>query len=268
VEVEVVRQLGIQKTARLKRLTRANGALLLTSLNKPEKSGFESISSGMYALDTDHMNLEFTYNHMGFSDISVRFERVNADVLWNSESPEASIIQLNIDVSSLRSGSTKLDDGLRGPEFFDTINYPKIEFRSTQVRLLKWGNLQVDGLLNIKGLSRPVKIEARLNKSGINPLTQNTTAGINLRGTIARSDWGLDAYSSLIEDQIGLSFQGEFILNTAGISSLMPSNAPLGLSEEAPLNTDGNQFLESPYSDPEPSINLDRASDNVLQLGE
>ena len=253
VEVEVARRSGTQKTASLKRLTRANGALLLTSLNNPEHRGFKNISGGMYSLDTGHANLEFTYNHMGFSDIPVRFERLRADVLWNAESPETSIIRLNVDASSLRSGNDQLDEGLRGAEFFDTLNYPAIEFRSTRIRLLKWGNLQIDGQLNIKGLSRPVKIEARLNKSGVNPLTQNTTVGIGLKGNIARSNWGLTAYSASIPDQIGISFQGEFILRVAGGPSAPPWGAPLDTGGRLPLDR---------------STLPDRANDNALQSSE
>jgi len=259
VEVEAVRLLGIdptgiRKKANLKTLTRANGALLLTSISDKEPGGFESIAGGMYSLDTDHSNLEFSYNHLGFSELNIAFERVNANVLWNSNNPELSIIQLNIDVSSLRSGVAVLDDTLRGEEFFDSFNYPHIQFRSTQLRLLKWGNLQVDGQLEIKGLNHPVRLNARLNKHGINPITQAMTAGLNVTGSVNRSNWGLSTQLPMIKDEINISFNGEFILKTADIPSAFPS----ALFQEKPqgfIDTQG--FKETAP---------DTTNDNVLQL--
>lgn len=251
VEVEVLRQFGALKQARLIRLTRANGGLLLTSINEPEQGDFGDIPGGMYALDTTHANLAAIYDHIGFSSQNVRFERVNANVLWNAATPEASIIQLNIDVSSLRSGVAKLDDALRGEEFFDFLNYPKIQFRSTQLRLLKWGDLKVDGQLEIKGINQPVQLSAQLNKIGPNPLSQDMTVGIRLSGKIARSNWGLSVYLPLVEDEIEIVFEGEFILRAADIPSA-------SFSSEYPS-------FEQPDSS---AFKTDKASDNGFQLNQ
>lgn len=216
IEVEAVRLLGAENKASLKSLTRANGALLITSVDRTnnQPQSFRYIPGGMYGLDTDHAHLQFAYDHMGFSKSSIKVERLSADVLWNSESPESSIIQLDIDVSSLRSGVPNLDEALRGPEFFDFLNSPKIQFKSTRLNFSKWGDLEVNGQLEILGLNRPVQLKAQLNKVGLNPLTQQTTVGISLSGEVSRSDWGLNAYLPTINDRIEISFEGEFILQS------------------------------------------------------
>lgn len=251
VEVEAVRLLGVDVTgmtnkASLKRLTRANGALLLTSVSQQKPEGFKHIAAGMYSLETDYSNLEFAYNHMGFSDLGVKFERVNADVLWNRNNPELSIIQLNIDVSSLRSGVATLDDALRGEEFFDSFNYPRIQFKSTQLRLLKWGNLQIDGQLEIRGISQPVQLEAYLNKSAINPMTNETTVGLSVSGVVKRSDWGFSSYQQMIRDEIKISFNGEFVLTAADTpstsTSTSPSTSPLTSLSTSPLDRPSSSF--------------------------
>lgn len=226
VEVEVEPQPDSQTSALLKRLTRANGALLITALTQPEPKNFEGIAGGMYALDRDHADLQIAFNHLGFSSSSIRFERLNADVLWNAQSPETSIIQINIDASSLRSAVAELDNILRADNFFDSLNYPKIQFKSTRLKLVKWGSLQVEGQLEIKGINHPIQLEARLNKQGIHPVTQQTVVGIALTGTLNRSDWGLSDYAELIEDSIEISFQGEFILRAGDIPSALPGAQP------------------------------------------
>ena len=264
VEVRVVPKPDTENIAELKSLTRANGALLLASLNQPAPEGFETLAGGMYSLDADRSELAFIYTQLGFSAPDVEFERINASVLWNAEDPSLSIIQVDIDVSSVRSGVSALDDALREEELFDSFNYPRIQFKSTQVRLLKWGKLQIDGQLKIKGQNQPLSLEAELVKSAVDPITQEPRVGISLEGSTNRSLWGLSKELPVVEDNIGILFNGQFVLKAADI--------PSPLSPRLPSRQDGidtSEFLETtPFARPGTGTDtsLDKASDNASQL--
>ena len=246
VEVELMPQLGVGNQGNLKRLTRANGALLLASLSEPQQApGFVAIPQGAYVLDKQHAHLQFVFDHMGFSKNSVKFERINADVVWNTDQPYSSTVSLDIDVSSLRSGVNALDEGLRSDTFFDFLNHPKIQFRSSQLALLKWGDLQINGQLEIKGISRPVQLQATLNKVGRNPLTQAMTVGISVRGTLARSEWGLDAYIPTVADHIELMFDAEFIAsNPASMPAMLLSPTESADDWFNPQPTTSDSYLD------------------------
>ncbi|MFX4227631.1 MAG: YceI family protein [Porticoccaceae bacterium] len=130
VEVQAERQPGNGNIAQVKRITRANGALLLTGLEQEEpSSAFADVPDGFYTLDPRQAHLFFSFNHLGFSDTPVKVERLSGTVRWNKEAPESSAIQLDLDVSSLRSGVTVLDEALRGPDFFDFLNHPSHWFQ-------------------------------------------------------------------------------------------------------------------------------------------
>ena len=264
VEVRVVPRPDSENIAELKSLTRANGALLLASLNQPAPEGFETLAGGMYSLDTDRSELAFIYTQLGFSAPDVEFERINADVLWNAEEPVLSVIQVDIDVASLRSGVSALDEALRGEQLFDSFNYPRIQFKSTRVRLLKWGKLRIDGQLKIKGQNQPISLEAELVKSAVDPVTQEPRVGIRLLGSTNRSLWGLSKELPVVEDEIALSFNGQFVLKAADI--------PSPLSPRLPSRQDGidtSEFPETaPFARPDTGTNtsLDKASDNASQL--
>ena len=215
VEVEVVRLLGTGLSAKLKRLTRANGALLFTNTSSQESTiGFSAVQGGIYQLDADQAHLTFSFDHMGFSKSSVKVERLNGTVDWNAQSPETSTIDIELDMSSLRSGTSDLDEALRGSSFFSSLSYPKVSFTSTSLSFNKWGELMVFGDLTIRNETRPVTLISSINKVGLNELTQQMTVGISLKSELNRSDWGLSEYLNLIPDEISLSFQGEFILTT------------------------------------------------------
>lgn len=212
IEAQAERTLGAGNIAQVKRITRANGAMLLTGLGQDESpSAFADIPEGLYSLDSRQAHLFFSFNHMGFSNTPVKVERMTGSVQWNSGSPETSGVQMDLDVSSFRSGVTLLDEALRGPDFFDFLNNPRVRFNSTEISLSKWGGLTINGQLEVLGISQPISLDASITQVGPNPMTQILTVGVSARGEISRSAWGMTDYLPIIDDTIIIEFEGEFV---------------------------------------------------------
>ncbi len=212
IEVQAERTLGVGNIARINRITRANGALLLTGLGQEESpSAFADVPEGLYSLDPRQAHLFFIFNHMGFSNTPVKIERMTGSVQWSSDAPETSEIQVDLDVSSFRSGVTILDEALRGPDFFDFLNNPRVRFSSTEMSLSKWGGLTLTGQLEVMGISQPVSLDASITQVEPNPMTQRLTVGISAKGEISRSAWGMTDYLPIIDDTVIIEFEGEFI---------------------------------------------------------
>jgi|GEM_PF-399450 len=212
VEVQAQRTLAAGNIAQVNRITRANGALLLTGLGQEESpTAFADVPEGLYTLDPRQAHLFFIFNHMGFSNTPVKVERMTGSAQWNSSSPETSEIQMDLDVSSFRSGVSVLDEALRGPDFFDFLNNPRVRFNSTGISLSKWGVLTITGQLEVMGISQPVSLDASLTQVGPNPMTQRMTVGISAKGEISRSAWGMTDYLPIIDDTVTIEFEGEFI---------------------------------------------------------
>ena len=232
IEVQAEKTLGTGNIAQVKRITRANGALLLAGLGQEESpSVFADVPEGLYSLDPRQAHLFFIFNHMGFSNTPVKVERMTGSVQWNSDSPEASEIQMDLDVSSFRSGVTVLDEALRGPDFFDFLNNPRARFNSTEISLSKWGGLTITGQLEVMGISQPVSLDANITQVGPNPMTQRLTVGISAKGEISRSGWGMTDYLPIIDDTVTIEFEGEFIradsrnnISPNGIRSIQDSS--------------------------------------------
>ncbi|MBS1889126.1 MAG: YceI family protein [Actinobacteria bacterium] len=84
---------------------------------------------------------------------------------------------------------------LLGPEFFDAERHPEVIFRSTDVRLLDGGRLEVDGELTIKGIARPVA--AAGHYSPPRQAAFGEVAGLDLQATIDRREFGFDWQAEL-----------------------------------------------------------------------
>ncbi|HEY2715861.1 MAG TPA: YceI family protein [Solirubrobacterales bacterium] len=82
-----------------------------------------------------------------------------------------------------------------GAAFFDAENHPEVSFRSTEIRLADDGELELDGELTIRGVTRPVSAGGRY--SAPRPSDFGEIAGLELQATIDRREWGFEWQAEL-----------------------------------------------------------------------
>ena len=93
--------------------------------------------------------------------------------------------------------------------FFDTAQYPTATFKSNKVEVTGKTTAKVSGLLTLHGISKPVNLVVSLNQSGINPITDNLTAGFAAVTTIKRSDFNMTTLLPGLGDDVLLDIQAE-----------------------------------------------------------
>ncbi len=155
-----------------------------------------------YRIDPTHTQVEFTYSHFGFSNITGRFDQVESEFLFDPAKPEASSVKVTIPVASLSTGVEKLDQHLLSADFFDAAQFPTATFESTGVTVAGEGTLAVAGNLTIHGVTRPVVMDVTINKIGEHPMTKAQAAGFDGRVAIKRSDFGVGGYAPAVSDEV------------------------------------------------------------------
>jgi polyisoprenoid-binding protein YceI len=95
-----------------------------------------------------------------------------------------------IKTASITTNTGQRDDHLRSADFFESEKYPEMRFVSTGVQKRSENSYILKGLLTIKGVTRPVDLEAEIEGSMKDPYG-NERVGVSLRGEINREDWGL-----------------------------------------------------------------------------
>ena len=174
------------------------------------------LPAGHYVLDKTHAVLTAKLKHMGFSNYTLRFTKLDADFTYDPKAPEASKINVTIDPASLDTATgadafgVKFNKELIGDGWLESAKYPTITFVSTSINVGDGQHGSVTGDLTFHGVTKPVVLDVTFNGvgSGMNPL--QTRTGFSAATTIKRSDYGVGKYVPLIGDDVTLNIVVEF----------------------------------------------------------
>ena len=168
-----------------------------------------SAAAVTYTIDPTHTVVLATWNHFGYSNPSANFGGASGTIVYDADAPEASSVEVVLPMSGIDSFVPKLDEHLKGADFFDAANHPTATFRSTSVRAIGEGRLEVAGNLDLHGVSQPVMLDVKLNKSAPHPMGNTPTIGFDATATIQRSAFGIDKYIPAVSDEIELRITTE-----------------------------------------------------------
>jgi polyisoprenoid-binding protein YceI len=166
--------------------------------------------AGDYTIDPAHTTVIFAVDHLGFSTYYGRFNEISGRLTLDTEHPEKSEAAVRIAAASLDTPSDALDEKLKASEMFDAARHPEIVFATTRVVRTGDNAADVEGMLTVKGVSKPVTLKATFHGSGTMPLTGAKVAGFDAKATIKRSEFGLDAWKGFVGDEVSLIIAAEF----------------------------------------------------------
>jgi polyisoprenoid-binding protein YceI len=175
-------------------------------------AAFGAQAADKYNIDPTHTQVEFTYSHMGFSNITGRFDTVQGEFLFDAADPTKSSVDITIPVDSISTGVDKLDEHLLKADFFDAATYSTATFKSTGVTAAGENALKVAGDLTIHGVTRPVVLDVVINKIGEHPMAKVPAAGFDATTTILRSDYGVGGYVPVVGDEVRIDITVEATL--------------------------------------------------------
>jgi polyisoprenoid-binding protein YceI len=141
-------------------------------------------------IDPRHTLAEFSVRHMMLSKVRGQFTGVSGTIVDGDEDPKYSSVKAAVDVTTLVTGDPQRDEHLRSPDFFDVANYPSMTFESRRVTGPR-EHFTVMGDLTIRGQTREVTLDVKLNGTATNPMGQ-TVAGFTAKTEINRKDFGLN----------------------------------------------------------------------------
>lgn len=178
-----------------------------------------SARADTYALDPQHTEVRFTWDHLGLSRQGGRFTAAEGTVTFNPAIPEVSTIDVTIPVKSISTGVKKLDEHLIGTkDFFDAATYPAITFKSTIVRPKTGKTAEIEGDLSINGVTRPAVLDVVWNFSGEHPLQSINpvyagayAASFSAITQIRRSDWGITRTIPYVSDELRITIETEML---------------------------------------------------------
>ncbi|MFW2096072.1 MULTISPECIES: YceI family protein [unclassified Acinetobacter] len=162
-----------------------------------------------YKIDPTHTATVFTWNHFGFSTPSANFSDIQGTISVDNAKPADSSVNVTIPLASLNTNVAALDEHLKKADFFDAEKYPNITFKSTKVQALGKNKYKITGNLTVKDVTKPVILDAVLNKQGEHPMTKAQSIGFNATTSFDRSAFGVGAYVPNVGDKITVNITTE-----------------------------------------------------------
>jgi len=179
------------------------------------------LPAGDWRLDKAHASLIFRVDHLGFSNYTARFTRWDATLTLDPRNPAAASLTAEVDAASIETdypdpASLDFNATLRGETWLDTTRHPKMTFRSTRIEMTGPQTATIVGDLTLRGVTRPVRLEARFNGGyAHNPYdAAGARIGFSARGVLNRGDFGIDYGIPAPGSKMGVSNAVEIILET------------------------------------------------------
>jgi len=162
-----------------------------------------------YELDTDHTNVLFFVNHLGFSTMEGEFDDVQGSFVFDQEDVTKSQVSVTIKATSVDTDVEALDDHLRSAEFFDVDNHPDIRFESRGIEKTGENTGQITGDLTMHGVTKSVTLDATFNRAGEHPMTKLYVAGFSATTSLIRSEYGIVYGTPYVGDQVDIRIEVE-----------------------------------------------------------
>jgi len=131
--------------------------------------------AGRWRIDPGHTEVGFVGRHLVFTRVRGRFRGVEGFVDVAAD-PEASTVQVSIDMASVDSGDSARDEHLRSAELFDVEQFPVAIFRGKAVQ---WS-----------GHNGKLELDVAYLGAVIDPWG-GERAAFSARATVNREDWGI-----------------------------------------------------------------------------
>jgi polyisoprenoid-binding protein YceI len=118
--------------------------------------GFQQTRAQSLHLSDEGSSVKFKIKNLGVA-ITGSFTGLSGSVLFNSIQPSSGRFQATVNAATINTGIDMRDDHLRGESYFNTKQYPVIQFESTGIEpARKKGHYLMKGKLTIKNITRDI----------------------------------------------------------------------------------------------------------------
>ena len=169
----------------------------------------------VYTIDPTHAQVQFTYSHIGYSNITGRFDTIEGTITYDAAQPAASSIEIKVATTSVSTGVEKLDQHLQADDFLDAAKFGDATFKSTKVEAAGTDTLKVSGDLTIHGVTLPATFDVTVNAVSEHPMKKVPAAGFDATGSIDRTKFGIDKYAQATGNDVKLSITVEALAAAA-----------------------------------------------------
>jgi polyisoprenoid-binding protein YceI len=175
----------------------------------PGAADVSRVQAGNYKIDSAHSQVAWTVNHFGFNAYHGIFGDITGTLTIDPANPSAASVNVTIPIAKVVTTSEGLTKHLLNQDFFEVTAHPTATFVSTRV-VPSGTNAKIEGNLTLRGVTRPVVLDARFIGAGDNPMSKVRTVGFEATTQIRRSDFGIKFGVPMVSDEVDLRITAAF----------------------------------------------------------
>ena len=174
-------------------------------------------STTTWNIDPVHSIAEFKVKHMMISNVKGHFTKVTGSLILDESDFTKSRAAASIEAGSIETRDPQRDGHLKSPDFFDVEKFPTLSFKSTGIRPVPDGQLNVEGELTIHGVTRKVVFVVEGPTAPAKDPWGNTRVAISASTRINRKDFGLtwnaglETGGILVGDEVTITLDIQFV---------------------------------------------------------
>jgi polyisoprenoid-binding protein YceI len=146
------------------------------------------LPTGTWTVDPAHSNVEFSVKHLGIATVRGAFNEFEGSFEVGDDGYARA--RGTVRTASIDTNEDKRDAHLRSEDFFHAEVHPELSFESTEIRALDEDSFLIHGDLTMRGVTKPIVLEAELQGTEIDPWG-NERVALEANGQLNRGDWGL-----------------------------------------------------------------------------
>jgi polyisoprenoid-binding protein YceI len=168
-------------------------------------------------IDPAHSAAEFKVKHMMISNVKGKFSGISGALNLDEADPTRSTIEALIPAATLTTADEQRDTHLKSADFFDAEKFPTLTFKSTQVKRVAEGELDVTGDLTMHGVTRSVTFAVEGPSAPAKDPWGNQRIGLSATTKINRKDFGLvwnaalETGGVLVGEEVAITLDVQFI---------------------------------------------------------
>ena len=152
--------------------------------------------------------LVFASNYQG-ETFTGRFGSFTTTMRFDPKQLATSQLDVAIQLAGTQTGNKDRDDTLVSADFFNVGKFAQARYTATKFRALGGNQYAADGTLTLRGVSKPVVLNAVLNKRGLQPMLGKQAIGFDATAAIKRSDFGISKHVPMVGDVVTLRITAE-----------------------------------------------------------
>lgn len=183
-------------------------ALLLPALAWSATAGAGEPAA--WKLDPVHTRVMFAVSHAGFSKAIGTVSGSEGGLLYTPGDWDGARLVVEVPLARLELGDADWNRATLAGNLLDAASHPVARFVSTAVNARDERHAEVCGELTLRGTTRPLCLQVSVNAVERHPMPPfRRTAGFSATATLSRGDYGIDAWPSMIGDEVELRIEAE-----------------------------------------------------------